>query len=118
MFLRVASVMTLLLVGLVVGLAIDLRGPSGQAMAQYYPPPPAYPPQSYPVPPNRVPPPVQAEQDDDLDALGPPRGFGFPGSRPPPPGVQYGGRPIYPQDADPYAPPGAYPNGGPPPAYG
>jgi lipoprotein-anchoring transpeptidase ErfK/SrfK len=64
---------------------------------------------------------VQVERDDDLDALGPPRTFGFPGSRPPPPppGVQYGGRAVYPQDSDPYmAPPAAYPNGNPPPGYG
>jgi lipoprotein-anchoring transpeptidase ErfK/SrfK len=114
MFLRVASMVTVLLIGLVVGLAIDLGGPSGQAVAQYYPPPPVQPYSN-----RQLPPPLQAEQDDDLDALGPPRTFGFPGSRPPPPGVQYGGRGIYPpQDVEPYAPPPAYPNGNPPPAYG
>ena len=130
MFLRVASVMAVLLSGLVVGLMIDLGVPSGQALAQYYPPapvqpyPPPYPPQSYPpqsYPAGRqLPPPVRAD-DDDLDALGPPRTFGFPGSRQPPPGVQYGGRAIYPQDADPYAvpPPGpGYPNGNQQPGYG
>jgi lipoprotein-anchoring transpeptidase ErfK/SrfK len=127
MFLRVASMAAVLLSGLVVGLMIDLGVPSGQALAQYYPPPPVqpypppYPAQSYPAG-RQLPPPVQADQDDDLDALGPPRTFGFPGRQPQPqPGVQYGGRAIYPQEADPYAlpPPGAgYPNGNPPPAYG
>jgi L,D-transpeptidase catalytic domain len=130
MFLRVATVVGVGLAGLMVGSMIDLRASGGQALAQYYPPPPApYPPQSYPpqsYPPQQpypagrqLPPPVQAEQDDDLDALGPPRGFGYPAGRPPQPGVQYGGRPIYPQDADPYgAPPPAYPNAAPPPGYG
>jgi hypothetical protein len=126
MFLRVATVVGVGLAGLVVGSMIDLRVSGGQAMAQYNPPPPMpYPPQSYPpqqsYPAGRqLPPPVQADQDDDLDALGPPRTFGYPIGRPPqPPGVQYGGRPIYPQDADPNAgPPPAYPNGGPPPGYG
>jgi L,D-transpeptidase catalytic domain len=128
MFLRAASAATVLLFALVVGLAIDLGLPSGQALAQYYPPPPPYPPQSYPpqsYPPQsypgpyRAPPPLQAEQDDDdLDALGPPRTYGYPRSQPP---QQYGGRPNYPpqypqypQDSDPYAPPPpgyAYPNG-------
>ena len=123
MFLRVATVVGVGLAGLVVGSMIDLRVSGGQAMAQYNPPPPMpYPPQSYPpqqsYPAGRqLPPPVQADQDDDLDALGPPRTFGYPIGRPPqPPGVQYGGRPIYPPDADPNAgPPPAYPNGGPPP---
>jgi lipoprotein-anchoring transpeptidase ErfK/SrfK len=134
MILRVASGVGALLVGLAIGLMIDLgmpRGlgfPSGQALAQYYPPPPqpyppqSYPPQSYPpqaYPNRQLPPPVQAEQDDDdLDALGPPRSFGYPASRPPQPGVQYGGRGVYPQDSDPYAPASAYPNSAPPPAYG
>jgi lipoprotein-anchoring transpeptidase ErfK/SrfK len=129
MFLRLASAVTVLLSGLVVGLVIDLGFPSGlglpsglgfpsgQALAQYYPPPPQpYPPQSYPAPGRQLPP-VQAEPDDDLDALGPPRTYGFPGSRPSQPGVQYGGRSLYPQDADPYAPP-PYSNGNPPPGYG
>jgi lipoprotein-anchoring transpeptidase ErfK/SrfK len=119
MFLRVASVVGVGLLGLAIGLTIDL-GVSGRALAQYYPLPPPYPPQSYPqqsYPAGRqLPPPVQADRDDDPDALGPPRTFGYPGSRPPPPGVQYGGRPIYPQD-DPYAPQ-AYPNAAPPPGYG
>src|SRR5580704_2156551 len=121
MVLRVASVVGVLLVGLAVGLMIDLGAP-GQALAQYYPPPPQpYPPQSYPpqaYPNRQLPPPVQAEPDDDLDALGPPRTFGYPASRPPQPGVQYGGRGAYPQDSDPYAPASAYPNSAPPPAYG
>jgi lipoprotein-anchoring transpeptidase ErfK/SrfK len=119
MFLRVASAVGVLLIGLVIGLMIDLCVPSGQALAQYYPAPPVqpYPSQSYPAPNRQLPPPVQAERDDDLDALGPPRTYGYPASRPPQPGVQYGGRPIYPQDADPYAPASAYPNGAPPP-YG
>jgi lipoprotein-anchoring transpeptidase ErfK/SrfK len=120
MFLRVASAVTVLLSGLAIGLMTDLGLPSGQALAQYYPPPPVqpYPAQSYPGP-NRQQPPMQVDQDDDLDALGPPRTFGLPGGRP----QQYGGRPLYPQEADPYnAPPPppafAYPNGSPPPGYG
>jgi L,D-transpeptidase catalytic domain len=124
MLLRAASAATVLLFGLVVGLVIDLGLPSGQALAQYYPPPPPYPPQSYPGP-YRAPPPLQAERDDDdLDALGPPRTYGYPRSQPPQPGVQYGARPVYPQypqDSDPYPPPPpgfAYPNGNPPPPYG
>jgi lipoprotein-anchoring transpeptidase ErfK/SrfK len=124
MFLRTASGVAVLLFGLVIGLVIDLGVPGGRALAQNYPPPPvqSYPPQSYPAP-VRPPLPMQADPDDDLDALGPPRTFGFPGGRPPPPGVQYGGRAVYPQDADPYAaplppPPFANPNGAPPPAYG
>ena len=65
MFLRAAFAATVLLFGLVVGLVIDLRLPSGQALAQYYPPPqpyppPSYPPQSYPAG-RQLPPPVQAE---------------------------------------------------------
>jgi lipoprotein-anchoring transpeptidase ErfK/SrfK len=123
MFLRVASVVGVGLVGLVLGSMIDLSASGGQALAQYYPPPPVpYPSQSYPPPQSypygrQLPPPIQADRDDDLDALGPPRTFGYPGSRPPQPGVQYGGRPIYPQDADPYAPPPPYSNG-PSPGYG
>jgi lipoprotein-anchoring transpeptidase ErfK/SrfK len=116
MFLRTASGVAVLLIGLAIGFVFDLGVPGGQALAQYYPQPQPYPPQSYP-PPNR--PPLQVERDDDLDALGPPRTYGFPGSRPPQPGAQYGGRGIYPQDADPYVPPPpafAYPNGSPPPA--
>ena len=72
MFLRVASVVGALLIGLVIGLMIDLGVPGGQALAQFYPPPPVqpYPSQSYPAP-NRQLPPLQAGQDDDLDALGP-----------------------------------------------
>jgi lipoprotein-anchoring transpeptidase ErfK/SrfK len=121
MFLRVASVMGVGLLGLAIGLTIDLGVSNGPALAQYYPPPPPYPAQSYPPPQpypagRQLPPPVQADRDDDLDALGPPRTFGYPGSRPPPPGVQYGGRAVYPQD-DPYAPQ-AYPNAAPPPGYG
>jgi lipoprotein-anchoring transpeptidase ErfK/SrfK len=120
MFLRTASGVTVPLIGLVVGLAIDLGVPSGRALAQNYPPPPpqSYPPQSYPAP-VRPPLPMQADPDDDLDALGPPRTFGFPGSQPPP-GVQYGGRAVYPQEPEPYAPPPAfaYPNGAPPAGYG
>jgi lipoprotein-anchoring transpeptidase ErfK/SrfK len=120
MFLRTASGVAVPLIGLVVGLAIDLGVPSGQALAQNYPPPPpqTYPPQSYPAP-VRPPLPMQADPDDDLDALGPPRTFGFPGSQPPP-GVQYGGRAVYPQEPEPYAPPPAfaYPNGAPPAGYG
>jgi lipoprotein-anchoring transpeptidase ErfK/SrfK len=127
MFLRVISVICVLLVGLVIGLMIDLGVSGGPALAQYYPPPPvqpyppqSYPPQSYPAP-NRPLPPVDIDPDDDLDALGPPRTYGYP---PPPPGVAYGGRAVYPQvypqDADPYAlpPPSSYPNGNSPPGYG
>jgi lipoprotein-anchoring transpeptidase ErfK/SrfK len=121
MFLRAAAASSVLLVGLGVGLGagvvIDLAVPGGQALAQYYPqppqsypPPPPYPAQAYPAP-RRPMPPVQADQDDDLDALGPPTSFGFPGGPPQQqPGVQYGGRPIYPSDNDPYAVP--------PPGYG
>jgi len=111
MFVRVASVAGALLAGLAVGLTFDLAAQGGQALAQYYPPPPQ-PYQSYPG--RQLPPPVQADDDD----LGPPRTFGFPGAAPPPPppGVQYGGRPIYPQDPDSYPPPAPYPNGG--PGYG
>src|SRR5437879_470688 len=112
MFLRAASAATVLLIGLGV--------PGGQALAQYYPLPPPYPAQSYPLQPRQLPPLL----DDDLDALGPPATFGFPGSRPPQPmqpGTQYGGRALYPEDVEPYAPPPpafAYPNGNPPPGYG
>jgi lipoprotein-anchoring transpeptidase ErfK/SrfK len=114
MFLRVISVAGFGLLGLVIGLTIDLVVPSGQALAQYYPPPPPYPPQAYPpqqsYPAGRqLPPPLQADRDDDLDALGPPRTFGYPVSRPP--------QPIYPQDDQPYVPQ-AYPNAAPPPGYG
>jgi hypothetical protein len=51
MFLRVASVVGGLTIGLVVGLTIDLGVPGGQALAQYYPAPPIqpYPSQSYPA---------------------------------------------------------------------
>jgi lipoprotein-anchoring transpeptidase ErfK/SrfK len=108
MFLRMASMAGALLAGLMVH--------GGAALAQYNPPPPApYPAQSYPG--RQLPPPVQAERDDDLDALGPPRTFGFPAVRPPQPiqgGVQSGGRGFYPPEADPYPPGAAYPNSGPP----
>src|SRR5579883_822461 len=118
MFLRKASVAGALLVGLVVGFAFDLTACGGQALAQYYPPPPQpYPVQSYPPQARQLPPPVPAE-DDDLDSLGPPRTYGFPGSEPPQPGVQYGGRGVYPQDSDRYPPTAAYPNGGGSAPYG
>ncbi|HEY6257425.1 MAG TPA: L,D-transpeptidase [Xanthobacteraceae bacterium] len=118
MFLRVASAATVLLIGTVLGtvlgLAIDLGLPGGAALAQYYPPPPGtyqapYPGQPYPGQARQLPPPVQADQDDDLDALGPPRTYGYPVGRPPQ-GTQYGGRGVYPPEADVYAPP--------PPGYG
>jgi lipoprotein-anchoring transpeptidase ErfK/SrfK len=108
MFLRLASGAGALLAGLVIGLLLDLPGRSGEALAQYTPPPPQ-PYQTYQG--RQLPPPVQAEPDDDLDALGPPRAFPFPG-RPPQavqPGVQYGGRPVYPQD-DTFPPPGGAPD--------
>ena len=84
MFLRVTSVVTVLLTGLVIGLMTDLGFPGGQALAQYYPPPPVqpYPAQSYPGQ-YRPQPPAQIDSDDDLDALGPPgdlRGLGRPAS--------------------------------------
>ena len=102
MFLRMASVAPALLVGLVIGVAFDLTAPGGAAFAQYYPgPPQPYPAQGYPG--RQLPPPVQADRDDDLDALGPPRTFGFPGSQPQA-GVQYGGRGVYQQDGDQYPP--------------
>jgi lipoprotein-anchoring transpeptidase ErfK/SrfK len=120
MFLRAASAVTVLLIGFAV--------PCGQALAQYYPPPPVYPVQPYPPPPLVYPaqpytpgyrpvPPAALEDDDDLAALGPPTTFGFP--PPPPPGAPYGGRVIAPDD--PYAPPPpaiAMPNLPPPPGYG
>ncbi|HEX7198185.1 MAG TPA: L,D-transpeptidase, partial [Dongiaceae bacterium] len=112
--------------------------PGGSALAQYYPPPPGtypvqpypaqpypvqpYPSQSYPGPNRQLPPPVQVEEDDDLDALGPPRTYGFP-PRPPQgiqQGIQDGARGVYPPEADVYAPPPPIygnPNGG-PPGYG
>jgi len=115
MFLRVASLAAALLTGLALALTIDLAARNGQALAQYYPPPPQpYPAQPYPG--RQLPPPLPAEQDDDLDVLGPP-GSGFPAARPPQPGAQYGARAVYPQDSDPYAPAPAYPDAGQPP-YG
>jgi lipoprotein-anchoring transpeptidase ErfK/SrfK len=120
MVLRVASAATVPLFGIVLGLTVGLGLPSSQALAQYYPPPPGTytpaPPQPYPGSARQLPPPV-ADDDDDLQALGPPRTFGFPPTRPQP----YGGRPVYPQDADTYAPPpppgGVY-GGAPPPPPG
>jgi len=97
MFLRAASAIRL--VGFAAGLAVGIGGPSGTAFAQAYPPPPFMQPYSPPRPPAQV--------DDDDDDLGPPTTFGLPGSRPPPPqqpGTQYG-RPIYPQEPNPYPPP-------------
>jgi lipoprotein-anchoring transpeptidase ErfK/SrfK len=103
MVFRVASAATVPLFGIVLGLTFGLGLPSSQALAQYYPPPPGTytpaPPQPYPGSARQLPPPV-SDRDDDLDALGPPRTFGYPQTRP----QQYGGRPIYPQDADAYPP--------------
>jgi lipoprotein-anchoring transpeptidase ErfK/SrfK len=106
-----------------IGLALvfDLGVPGNLAHAQYYPPPPGtYPAQPYPSQGRQLPPPVQADEDDDVDDLGPPRTFGFPAPPRPPQGVQqgmqYGGRPVYPPEADTYAPPPppyGNPNGGP-----
>jgi lipoprotein-anchoring transpeptidase ErfK/SrfK len=116
MIFRVAS--AALLIGLAVVVGFELPGSS--ASAQYYPPPPGtYP--AYPPSQNRqLPPPVQADQDDDLDALGPPRTYGYPAPPRPPQGIQGGGRGVYPAEADTYAPPPPNPPnyGNPPPGYG
>jgi lipoprotein-anchoring transpeptidase ErfK/SrfK len=127
MFLRSVSAAKVPLAGVVAGLAIAFWVPGGGAFAQGYPPPyPAqqpYPPQAqpYPYPPQYRPQPPAAIPDDDLDDLGPPTTFNFPGTRPPPPPppTQYGGRPVYPGEADPYAQPGVGgPNRNPQVGYG
>lgn len=122
MFLRAAAAAKGPLAGLAAGLAIAFWVPGG-AFAQGYPAPyPApqpqpYPPQSYPYSPQYRPQPPAAIPEDDLDDLAPPPTF--PRGRPPQGGTQYGGRPIYPGDADPYAQPGVpNPNRGPQVGYG
>ena len=130
MLLRVARAASVLLVGSVV---IGLVLPGGSARAQYYPPPPGtypvqpYPGQPYPGQPypgqayshRQLPPPVQVEDDDDLDALGPPRTYGFP-PRPPQTvqGTQDSPRGTYPPEADTYATPSPPPPYGNPQGYG
>ena len=130
MLIRVASAARVLLAGsMVIGLGL----PGGSARAQYYPPPPGtypvqpYPGQPYPGQPypgqayshRQLPPPVQVEDGDDLDALGPPRTYGFP-PRPPQTvqGTQDSPRGTYPPEADTYATPSPPPPYGNPQGYG
>jgi lipoprotein-anchoring transpeptidase ErfK/SrfK len=121
MVLRATSAVTFLLISLVLS--------CGQAMAQYYPPPPpgypppvypppviVYPAQPYPPPYYRpVPPGLVEDDDDDVVVAVPP---GIPAPRPP--AVQYGARPIYPDDTYAVPPPAVVsPNVvPPPPGYG
>jgi hypothetical protein len=109
-------------VGAVVTLLIGLGGVGSQVWAQYYPPPRAYPPpQAYPpaqdYPPYRPLPPVDADDDEGEEPiydspvqtrpLPPPGGTGAQVGEPlPAPGYRYGSRaPVYPEQADPPAPP-------------
>jgi lipoprotein-anchoring transpeptidase ErfK/SrfK len=86
-------------------------GPGGEASAQYYPPPHAYPPQAHPSPQGyslQQPLPPIADADDDEPLLNapvlqgpplPPVGVG-PRANEPPAGTRYGrGTPAYPADA-------------------
>jgi lipoprotein-anchoring transpeptidase ErfK/SrfK len=97
--------------GAVATLLIGLVRPGGEASAQYYPPPHAYPPQAHPSPqgysPQQPLPPI-ADADDDEPPLNapvlqgpplPPVGVG-PRANEPPAGTRYGrGTPAYPADA-------------------
>src|SRR6266702_1693755 len=58
--------------GAIAALLIGLVGPSGQAAAQYYPAPQAYPPQAYPPAPYRPLPPLPAAAEDDAPFYDPP----------------------------------------------
>jgi lipoprotein-anchoring transpeptidase ErfK/SrfK len=101
MVFRTAGAITMLLIG--------LGGAGGQALAQYYPPPQAYPAQAYPPPqgyPPRQPLAPGADADDDapLNApvlQGPPLPpVGVPQANERPAGTRYGrGTPAYPADA-------------------
>ena len=81
-------------------LMICLAGAGGQALAQYYPPPQAYPPQAYPPPQGytpRQPLPPMADAEEDAPPLNapvmqaplPPVGGGAQGNEPPA-GTRYG----------------------------
>src|SRR5262245_10921995 len=58
--------------GAIAALLIGLVGPSGQAAAQYYPAPQAYPPQAYPPAPYRPLPPLPTAAEDDALPYDPP----------------------------------------------
>src|SRR6266700_1433260 len=58
--------------GAIAALLIGLVGPSGQAAAQYYPAPQAYPPQAYPPAPYRPLPPLPTAAEDDAPFYDPP----------------------------------------------
>jgi lipoprotein-anchoring transpeptidase ErfK/SrfK len=97
--------------GAIATLLIGLGSAGGEALAQYYPPPQAYPTQAYPPPqgyPSRQPLPPVADADDDVPPLNapvlqgpalPPLGVGSQWNGPPA-GTRYGrGTPAYPADA-------------------
>ncbi len=108
--------------GAVATLLIGLGGAGGQALAQFYPPPPAYPPpQAYPsaqgYPAYRALPPA-AEADDNAPPLNdaqvqsqplpPPAAVGPQATEPmPPPGARYA-RPATPEEEAALPPPGVY----------
>ena len=98
--------------GAIATLVIGLGGAGGQALAQYHPPPEAYPPQAYPPPQGYAPrqplPPV-GDADDDAPPLNapvlqgpplPPVDVG-PQANEPPVSTRYGPGPAYPADAAP-----------------
>jgi lipoprotein-anchoring transpeptidase ErfK/SrfK len=110
--------------GAIAALLIGLGASGGDALAQYYPPPQAYPPQTYPPPQGYRPSVADADDNQLYDLQGrplPPAAVGPQATEPAAPGPRYGA-PAYPDEAALPPPPGAYrepPQQGSPPApYG
>jgi lipoprotein-anchoring transpeptidase ErfK/SrfK len=106
--------------GAIAALLIGLGASGGEALAQYYPPPQAYPPQAYPPPQGYRPSVANADDNQLYDLQGrplPPAAVGPQATEPAAPGPRYGG-PVYPDEAALPPPPGAYREPPPPAPYG
>jgi lipoprotein-anchoring transpeptidase ErfK/SrfK len=106
--------------GAIAALLIGLGASGGEALAQYYPPPQAYPPQAYPPPQGYRPSVADADDNQLYDLQGrplPPAAVGPQATEPAAPGPRYGG-PVYPDEAALPPPPGAYREPPPPAPYG
>src|SRR5262249_43871585 len=105
--------------GAIAALLIGLGAWGSEALAQYYPPPQAYPPQAYP-PPQGYPPSVADADDNQLyDLQGrplPPAAVGPQATEPAAPAPRYGhASPVYPDEAG--LPPPPRPSARPPQGY-
>src|SRR5215470_4118145 len=106
--------------GAIAALLIGFGASGGEALAQYYPPPQAYPPQAYPPPQGYRPSVADADDNQLYDLQGrplPPADVGPQATEPPAPGPRHGNAsPVYPDEAG-LPPPQGYRE--PPPApYG